>query len=177
MAPRKVPTVGDPTDPRGTLRPNLPPETGTGDHYVPLNCPDFSPTINLPPGVDKGDPIAIWDLFFSSNILENIVKHTNKKGISLQKPDEVWKDLDLPELYAYLAILFYMGLHIENDRRLYWSQNPNGPLHQPVISAMSRDRWLNIDRAWSISDPLAKYETVFDKVSFLFDFICNLLTN
>jgi Transposase IS4 len=87
------------------------------------------------------------------------------------------KDLDLPELYAYLAILFYMGLYIENDRRLYWSQNPNRPLHQPVISAMSRDRWLNIDRAWSISDPLAKYETVFDKVSFLFDFICNSLTN
>jgi hypothetical protein len=177
MAPRKVPTVGDPTDPRGTPRPNLPPETGTGDHYVPLNCPDFSPTIHLPPGVDRGSPIAIWDLFFGPDLLKDIVKHTNKKGISLQKPDEVWKDLDLPELYAYLAILFYMGLHIENDRRLYWSQKPNSPLHQPVISAMSRDRWLDIDRALSISDPFAKYETVFDKVSLLFNFICHLLTN
>jgi hypothetical protein len=28
----------------------------------------------------------------------------------------------------------------------------------------------------SISDPLAKYETVFDKVSVLFNFIYNLLT-
>ena len=170
MAPRKPPTVGDPTDPNGTLRPNLPPEIGTGDYYVPLNCPDFSYTINLPPGVDRGSPIAIWDLFLSAEILQSIVQYTNKKGILLRKkPDEPkWKDLDLPELYAYLAILFYMGLHIENDRRLYWSHDPNGPLHQPVYTAMSRDRWFDIDRALSISDPLAKYETVFDKACFFF---------
>jgi hypothetical protein len=42
---------------------------------------------------------------------------------------------------------------------------------------MSRDRWLDIDRALSISDPSAKYRTVFDRVSFLISFICNLLTN
>jgi hypothetical protein len=96
----------------------------------------------------------------------------------LQKSDEpAWKDLDLPELYTYLAILFYMGLHIENDRRLYWSRDPNRPLHQPVYTAMSQDQWLDIDQALSISDLLAKYETVFDRVCLLFNFICNLLTN
>ncbi len=70
-----------------------------------------------------------------------------------------------------------MGLHIENDRRLYWSQKATGPLHQPVFTAMSRDRWLNIDRALSISDLLVENETVFEKVGSLFDFLCNLLTN
>jgi hypothetical protein len=88
MAPHKVPTVGDPTDPRGTLRPNLPPETSTGDHYVPLNCSGFSYTINLLPGVDRGSPIAIWDLFFSAEILQSMVQYTNKKGVLLQKPDK-----------------------------------------------------------------------------------------
>jgi hypothetical protein len=73
MAPRKPLTVGDPTDPNGTLRPNLPPETGTRDHYVPLNCPDFSYTINLPPGVDRGSPIAILDLFLGAEILQSVV--------------------------------------------------------------------------------------------------------
>jgi hypothetical protein len=34
--------VGDPTDPGGTLQPNLHPEIGTGDHYEPLFCPDFN---------------------------------------------------------------------------------------------------------------------------------------
>jgi hypothetical protein len=73
MALHKIPTVGDPTDPRGTLRPNLPPETSTGDHYIPLNCPDFSPTVNLPSRVDCGSPIALWDLFFGPDILKDII--------------------------------------------------------------------------------------------------------
>jgi hypothetical protein len=59
MALRKPPTVGDPTDPTGTVRPNLPPEIATRDHYVILKCPEFNPIINLPPGVDSDDPIAI----------------------------------------------------------------------------------------------------------------------
>ena len=69
MARQKPSTVGDPTDPKGTLRPNLPSETSTGGYYAPLNCPDFTYTINLPPEVDRSSPIAMWDLFFSVEIL------------------------------------------------------------------------------------------------------------
>jgi hypothetical protein len=82
MAPRKALTVGDPTDPTGTVRPNLPPENGTGNYYVPLKCPEFSPIINLPPGVDSDNPIAIWDLFFTVDVLQIIVQNTNKKVFS-----------------------------------------------------------------------------------------------
>ena len=79
--------VGDPTDPNGTLRPNLQPEIGTGDgdHYEPLICPEFDRIINLPTGVDKADPLAIWSLFFTQESLENIVQNTNKKGVSLRE--------------------------------------------------------------------------------------------
>jgi hypothetical protein len=68
MAPRKPPTVGNPTGLTGTVRPDLPPEIGTGGHYVLLKCPEFSPIINLLPGVDSNNPIAIWDLFFTVDI-------------------------------------------------------------------------------------------------------------
>ncbi len=34
--------VGDPTDSKGTLCPNLPPETATGTKFKPLECPPFS---------------------------------------------------------------------------------------------------------------------------------------
>jgi hypothetical protein len=170
MAPHKLLTVGDPTDPTGTLQPNLPPENGSGNCYVPLECPEFSPTINLPPGVDNSSPIAIWDLFFTVEALQGIVQNNNKKGVLLQKPDQTWKTLDILELYAYLAILFYMGLHIENDRRLYWSQKTTGPLHQPVFTTMSRNRWFDIDRALSIADPSKNYETVFRRVCLSYAF-------
>ena len=79
--------VGDPTDPNGTLRPNLCPEIGTGDrdHYEPLFCPEFDRIINLPPNIDRANPLAIWCLFFTQELLDNIVQNTNKKGISPYK--------------------------------------------------------------------------------------------
>jgi len=56
--------VGDPTNPKGTLRPNLHPERGTGDYYEPLFCPKFDRIINLPLGINGTNPLAIWSLFF-----------------------------------------------------------------------------------------------------------------
>jgi hypothetical protein len=34
--------VGDSTDPKETLRPNMHPEIDTGDHYEPLFCSEFN---------------------------------------------------------------------------------------------------------------------------------------
>jgi hypothetical protein len=162
--------VGDPTDPKGTLQPNLYPEIGTGDHYEPLFCPPFDRIVNLPPGVDRTDLLAIWSLFIIQECLENIVLNTNKKGASLygDKGGHAWqwKDIDISELHVYLAILFYMGLYIENDSQLYWSQREGRPLHQAVIAAIGRQRWHRIHRAFSISDPTTPKEntTVFQRV-------------
>jgi len=162
--------VGDPTDPKGTLRPNLRPEIGVGDHYEPLFCPEFDRIINLPPSIDRADPLAIWSLFFTRESLENIIQNTNKKGISLyrdrDKHGRPWKDIDISKLYAYLAILFYMGLHIENDTRLYWSHKEGNPIHIAVHRAMGENQWHRIHRAFSISDPTIPKEntTVFQRV-------------
>jgi hypothetical protein len=52
------------------------------------------------------------------------VRHKDQGELDWQ-----WKDIDISKLYAYLAILFYMGLHIENDTELYWSQREDRPLH------------------------------------------------
>jgi len=162
--------VGDPTDPRETLRPNLHPEIGTGDHYEPLFCPEFNRIINLPLSADRTDPITIWSLFFTQESLKNIAQNTNKKGASLYnnqgKHGRPWTDIDICELYAYLAILFYMGLHIENDTRLYWSHKEGNPVHIAVHRAIGENRWHHIYFAFSILDPtLPLRKTVFKKVS------------
>ena len=169
--PRKSKNVvGDPTDPKGTLRPNLHPEIGTGEsqHYEPLICPGFDRIINLPTSINRADPLAIWSLFFTCESLDSIIQNTNKKGASLRENQGEdawqWKDIDISELYAYLAILFYMGLHIENDSELYWSQREDRPLHRPIITAMGRKRWHNIHRAFHISDPTIPANTVFERL-------------
>jgi len=57
-----------------------------------------------------------------------------------------------------------MGLHIENDTELYWSQREDRPLHWPVISAIGRKRWHNIHQAFYISDPTIPTNTVFERL-------------
>jgi Transposase IS4 len=57
------------------------------------------------------------------------------------------------ELYADLGILIYMGLHPENDIDQYWCVDINNqPSHGPVRTAMARDRWKQISRAFHISN-------------------------
>lgn len=66
----------------------------------------------------------------------------------------------------YLAILFYMGIHIENDTRAYQSRRKDRPIHIAVHRAMRENRWHYIYHTFSISDPTIPREntTVFQRV-------------
>ena len=117
--------VGDPTDPKGTLRPNLTSESATGSKFEPLECPFFSHQINLPISIDSKNAFSIWSLFFSPEQLQIIADNTNKHQLASAKAHgphaRRWVDISVVELYAYLAILITMGLHPENDIENYWS--------------------------------------------------------
>ena len=124
MAPSQ--TIGDPTDPKGTLRPNLPAESTTGAEFKPLYCPPFEHKIELPTGVESNNSFAIWSLFFTKDQLEIIAQNINFNAQLQFTPNRgprarKWKNISVEELYIYLAILIYMGLHPENDIESYWS--------------------------------------------------------
>jgi len=165
--PPKNEVVDDATDPGGTLRPNLPPEPTFGTHFDPLPCPEFEFRIALPASVDRHSPIDIFDLFFALEQMQILVENTNKSGpFHEMGPRNAraleWKDISVPELYAYLGILIYMGLHPENDIDQYWcSDSENQPSHGPVRTSMARDRWKQISRAFHIS---SKGQSAFEKV-------------
>jgi hypothetical protein len=76
---------------------------------------------------------------FPSGKPSDIVLNTNKKGESLHKNGTLWKDIDISQLYTYLAILFYMGIHIENDTRAYWSCREDRPIHIAVYRAIGEN--------------------------------------
>ncbi len=68
----------------------------------------------------------------------------------------------MKELYAYFAILIYMGLHIENEIEQYWSTDSDNVLtHLPVRRVMARDRFKQISSVFHISD---KGSIIFSKV-------------
>jgi hypothetical protein len=178
----KIEVCDDTTDPGGTLRPNLPPEPTVGTHFTPLQCPDFEHRINLPASVDRHSPIAIFDLFFTPEQMLFLAENTNKSGPYWSKIGPrnrqalAWADTTVEELYAYLGILIYMGLHVENDIHQYWCvDSGNQPSHGPVRTAMARERWKQISRAFHISE---EGQSAFAKVKAIpVSLLCNLLTN
>jgi hypothetical protein len=164
-------TVGDPTDPKGTLRPNLPAEPTTGSEFKPLHCPPFVHKINLPTGIASNNAFAIWSLFFTRDQLEIIAQNTNLNAKQHFTPGRGpharrWKDTSVEELYTYLGILVYMGLHPENDIASYWIRKPEWPAHSFIWKAMSCTRWQAISRAFHLSEPGKK--SVFAKASISF---------
>lgn len=151
-------TIGDTTDPQGTLRPNLPPEPITGTQFDPMPHTDFQHRTDLPNTVDPMQPLQIWDLFFTEEMMDILVRNTNSAGPywtrvgPRQAKLPVWQDVTITELYTYFAILIYMALHIENKIAQYWAcANGRRPRHEPVQNAMSRDRFSQIHTAFHIA--------------------------
>jgi hypothetical protein len=125
MPPKQLKQVtADSTDP-ATLRPDIPPETVTRSRFKPIDCPNFPPHINLPPHMQPIDAFNIFKLFFSEEQVQIIVDHTNdhqNRPYDVLKPHaraHNWTPLSLSEMYAYLGIRIYMGLHPKNQMPHY----------------------------------------------------------
>ncbi|KAG1924553.1 hypothetical protein F2P79_026106 [Pimephales promelas] len=68
-------------------------------------------------------PLQLFQLFFSSSVVETIVMNTNSFA---QKRSEAgkrfhWLPLDAHELYSYMALVVYMGLLGAKNIVDYWS--------------------------------------------------------
>lgn len=106
--------------------------------------------------------IDCFKLFFSEDLMEIVMKYTNKKARDFIKsyndnhtnPVEPWIDVDSTEMQAFLGILILSGrFHESNDsaRNLWSTTNPafNRPIYQ---ATMSRDRFVSILRHLRFDD-------------------------
>src|ERR1700712_5395506 len=132
MSEGVMPDVGD----TRTTRPKVPPISEKGDHFEPFPCPPFQRTINLPTTASASSPISLFKLYFTQEIMEGIIEYTNRnyklKATTNSKPQSRlrgWKPISIPELYTYLAIIIYQGLHRENKLKDYWNTDKFTPDH------------------------------------------------
>lgn len=137
-------TVFDTTD-KGTLRPNEPPLPASGKAFQPMDLPFFDYKIHLPDDVSPDNPITLFTMYYTPEMINLIVLHTNnhirKPGVpasELPRRIQEWHPTCAGEIYTYLAIRVYMTIHIENEISDYWSVKEMTPKH-PIISHMSRD--------------------------------------
>lgn len=163
--------VSDSTDP-ATKRPNLPPARKVGSEFIGLELPDFPLQIQLPPTILPLDAWSIFRLFIPTEIVLIIVQFTNEKvsqvNVDTLKPDarlRAWKPVTCEEIYAYIGIRIYMGLHDEASARDYWKKGTNLPIH-PLNEIMSLKRYEAIHSRMRIAsaDPNAEFSAVFERV-------------
>jgi hypothetical protein len=69
-------TVFDITD-KGTLRLNEESLESTGDKFVPMKLPYFSWEIHLPENTSPDDPITLFIIYYTSEIMDLIIEYTN----------------------------------------------------------------------------------------------------
>jgi hypothetical protein len=111
-------TIFDSTD-KGTLRPNKDPLRKQGSAFKPMQLPQFGWEITLPEDVSPDNPITLFTIYYTPEILDLIVEKTNNY---MRKPQDEsspyirvnnWYLIYYREIYIYLAIRIYMTLHID----------------------------------------------------------------
>ena len=181
-------TVGDITDPEGTLRPDEPILATATAQFMPVQMDNRSQKICLPRHIQPKDAYGIFSLFFSDDVLAMIVQNTNDyapihqaklqaDNPSPKFPRLPWKDTSVAELRAYLGFLIYRSVHSEADRSDYWTTDPEMAIHRCVFDAMGRNRFDQLEACIHVAkkepaEPLKgkkktrkKKISCFDKVS------------
>ncbi len=70
-------TVFDSTD-KGTLRPNDDPLRSKGDEFKPMELPNWDWEVTLPNDVSPDDPVTLFTMYYTPEIIDLIVKKTNE---------------------------------------------------------------------------------------------------
>jgi hypothetical protein len=85
--------ITDTTNP-GTYRPKVLALKTKSDHFEPMKLPDFEPEIHLPDHMSPDDPITIFTLYYTPEIIKQIIESTN---LNSYQP----KNLSKPKAQAY----------------------------------------------------------------------------
>uniref|UniRef100_A0A672LZD5 PiggyBac transposable element-derived protein domain-containing protein n=1 Tax=Sinocyclocheilus grahami TaxID=75366 RepID=A0A672LZD5_SINGR len=97
--------------------------------------------------------LQLFQLFFSSSVLQTIIQHTNAYGSKNQQGrDKPWHNISVEDLKSYLALVVYMGLVKVSAVTDYWrrSQSYSVPLPAKIMSCR---KFLNITNALHLNDP------------------------
>ena len=73
-------TVSNPTDPRDTKRPYKDPISVSIDVFKPILVPEHHTEVCLPPNIYPDNAYRIFFFFYSRDVLNVIIKHTNNYG-------------------------------------------------------------------------------------------------
>ncbi|KAG6996460.1 PiggyBac transposable element-derived protein 4 [Fusarium oxysporum f. sp. conglutinans] len=97
-----------------TCRPEFPPAEDRGFNFQPFNVPPRDLKVNPLPQ----EPLQLFQLFVPVSLVESWVEYTNNWVASLHESG--WTRLKVSDVYIWLGILIYIGLHKETRIEDYW---------------------------------------------------------
>jgi hypothetical protein len=114
----------------------------------------------------QSHPFDYFILFFTHTLLELITKHTNRyaaiQRIQGEGRQREWYNLVVEELYMFIGVIIYMGIHEEPEISMYWNSDPTrGPLHI-IKEHISLIRFQQVKHYCYISDSESDKQAGFD---------------
>lgn len=158
----------DPTD-AGTPRPNVKPLKKVGTKFKPMKLKEWDSKITLPEGVDPANPMDLFGLYYTNEMMETITKHTNLYERYPEDPElpharaHKWTPVTKQDMYLFFAIRVYMTLYPEKQLNYYWDTHPLTPSH-PFTQYIGRDTFQELRMRYRVAPPGMK-ET-WDRVQF-----------
>ncbi|KFA68037.1 hypothetical protein S40285_09013 [Stachybotrys chlorohalonatus IBT 40285] len=151
-------TSGIPLSAEGDItgRPNFKPMADRGSSFIPMQPEQHSPRITPLPA----SPVDLFHEFVPESLVEKWVIYMNEAPEPARGPEpgsrnnsnykselswrgKAWNPTSVPEVYLWLAIQIYLGLHRETELRDYWKTSgpdSNIPTY-PIIKYMTFDRF------------------------------------
>ncbi|KAG5765966.1 hypothetical protein H9Q72_005948 [Fusarium xylarioides] len=140
-----------------TARPNKKPNQRKGHHFEPLHLEERDPVITS----EATEPVDLFLRFLPEKIVKKWAQYTNEAADrkSREDPDfqRLWKPVNRGEVYLFIGIIIYIGLHKEADLDSYWvtaTEENLLPFH-PISRYMSRDRFYQLWRRLRIFNEAA----------------------
>jgi hypothetical protein len=159
-------TEPDLTD-RGTQRPNAPPLRKKEDKFIPFECPDFDFKITFPLDTSPDNLITLFTLYYTPEIIESIVQHTNNTLRKAQDPSKPnaqanqWYLTCVGEIYLFLAIKIYMTLFLMDKVADYWNSYKLFSWYV-ITQYLSRNRFHELYMRYCVAP--ARHQTLWDRV-------------
>ena len=130
----------------------------TSVSFEPFECETPRPAkAILPPDFPpSAHPYDYFALFFTPTLLQIITSNTNRyanlqRMRVKQERARQWRDLVVEEIYVFLGVLIYMGIHEEPRIDMYWNTDKTrGPIHT-VSTHIALIRYEEIKRYCHIS--------------------------
>lgn len=129
--------------------------------------------------VDFNNPSALYKLFLTDNILEIIIRETNKYADQCiraiptsRRHQQPWQPVTKDEMDAFFGILLIMGIVQLPEIRLYWSRK-DMYTNTRIRNAMKRDRFVSIlkflhfadDSIYGTEDRLSDIRNVVEAIA------------